>query len=110
MSNRELQADFLGQVGNFCQILDALERLPGAMFAIKNLDSRYVYASLALRRAIHVNATEDLVGKTDEDLFPKMIAASFRQNDLLVFRHGRPLLDEVHLTCFFSKGSDRGMM
>lgn len=103
MPNAELQADFLGRVGNFCQILDALERVPGAMFAIKNLESRYLYASEALRRAIHVDAMEDLIGRTDFDLFPRMIAASFRQNDLLVFRHGRPLLNEVHLTCFFSE-------
>lgn len=90
------------RIGDFRQILDALELLPGAMFAIKNLDSRYVSMSMALRRAIHVNSHAEVIGKTDFDLFPKIIAESFRQNDLLVFQLGKPLLDEVHLTSFFA--------
>ncbi len=102
MTIRSLQADFIEQIGDFRQILDALELLPGTMFAIKNLESRYVYMSIALRRAIHVNSPEDVIGKTDFDLFPKIIAESFRQNDLLVFQHEKPLLNEVHLTRFFA--------
>jgi len=102
MTSRSLQADFIEQIGDFRQILDALELLPGTMFAIKNLESRYVYMSVALRRAIHVNFPEDVIGKTDFDLFPKIIAESFRQNDLLVFQHEKPLLNEVHLTSFFA--------
>ena len=102
MTSRSFQADFIERVGDFRQILDALELLPGTMFAIKNLESRYVFMSMALRRAIHVNSPEDVIGKTDFDLFPKIIAESFRQNDLLVFQHGKPLLNEVHLTSFFA--------
>ena len=102
MTSRSLQADFIERIGDFRQILDALELLPGTMFAIKNLESRYVYMSVALRRAIHVNFPEDVIGKTDFDLFPKIIAESFRQNDLLVFQHEKPLLNEVHFTSFFA--------
>ena len=102
MTSRSLQADFIERIGDFRQILDALELLPQTMFAIKNLESCYVYMSVALRRAIHVNSPEDVIGKTDFDLFPKIIAESFRQNDLLVFQHGKPLLNEVHLTSFFA--------
>jgi hypothetical protein len=98
-----VQSDFFQQIGEFSQILDVLERLPGAMFMVKNLDSRYVYMSIKLREAIHQKSPEDVIGKTDFDLFPKMIAESFRQNDLLVFNHGQPLVNEVHLTCFFSQ-------
>jgi len=102
MTSRSLQADFIERIGDFRQILDALELLPVTMFAIKNLESRYVYMSVALRRAIHVNSPEDVIGKTDFDLFPKIIAESFRQNDLLVFQHEKPLLNEVHFTSFFA--------
>ena len=102
MTSRSLQADFIEQIADFRQILDALELLPGTMFAIKNLESRYVYMSVALRRAIHVNCPEDVINKTDFDLFPKIIAESFRQNDLLVLQHEKPLLNEVHLTSFFA--------
>ena len=101
MTSRSLQADIIERIADFRQILDALELLPGTMFAIKNLESRYVYMSVALRRAIHVDSPEDVIGKSDFDLFPKIIAESFRQNDLIVFQHEKPLLNQVHLTRFF---------
>jgi hypothetical protein len=81
MPDTNISAEFLSQVGDFRQILDALQRLPGALFAIKNLESRYIYMSSALRRVIQVDASSDVVGRTDFDLFPKIIAESFRQND-----------------------------
>lgn len=101
MIMRKLQSDFLQQVGDITQILQALERIPGAMFMIKNLDSRYIYMSRALRQTINLRPDEEVVGKTDFDLFPKIIAETFRQNDLLVFNHGRTLVNEVHATGFF---------
>ena len=103
MPTPDVPEEFLSQVGDFRQILDALQRLPGALFAIKNLESRYIYMSSALRRVIQLNPLQDVVGQSDFDLFPKIIAESFRQNDQLVFQHGKPLLDEVHLTCFFDR-------
>lgn len=97
-----LQRDFLHQLDDVRQVLDALERIPGAMFMIKDLDSRYIYMSRGLRDAIHLPFGFEVVGKTDFDLFPKLIAQSFRQNDLAVFKHGRPLINEVHAVGFFA--------
>ena len=96
------QTAFFDQFDNLIQFLDALQLLPRAMFMIKDLDSRYVYMSEPLRRAIHRGPENEVVGLTDFDLFPKIIAESFRQNDLLVLREGKTLLNEVHATCFFS--------
>lgn len=97
-----LQRQFFEQVVDLRQILDPLERIPGAMFMIKNLDSRYVYMSRALRKAIHLAPGFEIVGKSDFDLFPKLIAQNFRQNDQQVFKHGVPLVNEVHAIGFFS--------
>jgi len=97
-----LQNDFFLQLGDFRQMLDAIERIPGAMFMIKNLDSRYIYMSRGLRDAIHLDADFEVVGKTDFDLFPKIIAQTFRQNDLAVFKHGKPRINEVHAVGFFA--------
>ena len=96
------QTAFFRNVADVTQILRALEHLPGALFMIKNLDSRYVYMSPALKAAINLPLEHEVVGKTDFDLFPKIIAESFRQNDLLVFKHGRTLVNEVHATGFFA--------
>lgn len=100
-STHLLQEKFFAGLPDSLQILEALDHVPGAMFMIKNLDSRYVYMSRALKQAIHRDPGFDIVGKTDFDLFPRIIAETFRQNDLQVFRHGRPLTNEIHATGFF---------
>ena len=97
-----LQTAFFNEVADTTQLLQALEHLPGALFMVKNLDSRYIYMSRALREAINLPLGQEVLGKTDFDLFPKIIAQSFRQNDLLVFKHGKPLVNEVHATGFFA--------
>ncbi len=97
-----LQTAFFNEVADTTQLLQALEHLPGALFMVKNLDSRYIYMSRALREAINLQHGQEAIGKTDFDLFPKIIAESFRQNDLLVFKHGKPLVNEVHATGFFA--------
>src|SRR5688572_15582511 len=79
------QSAFFHEVADATQFLQALEYLPGSLFMIKNLDSRYIYMSRALKAAINLPPEHEVVGKTDFDLFPKIIAESFRQNDLLVF-------------------------
>jgi AraC-like DNA-binding protein len=99
---KPIQQEFFQQVTDLSQILDPLERIPGAMFMIKNLDSRYIYMSRALREAVHLAPGFEVIGKTDFDLFPKIIAQSYRQNDLQVFKHGKPLINEVHAVGFFA--------
>ena len=104
MAAARLQTQFFTELADTTQLLQALELIPGALFMVKNLDSRYIYMSQALREAISLRPGQEVVGKSDFDLFPKIIAESFRQNDLLVFRHGRPLVDEVHATDFLTHG------
>ena len=99
---RPVQKHFFAQVADLGQLLDPLERIPGAMFMIKNLDSRYVYMSRGLRRAIHLPESFDVVGKSDFELFPAIIAQTYRQNDLQVFKRGKPLINEVHALGFFT--------
>jgi AraC-like DNA-binding protein len=102
MAIKAIQKAFFDQVADLRQILDPLERVPGAMFMIKNLDSRYVYMSRGLQKAIHLSSGFDVVGKSDFDLFPRIIAQTYRQNDLQVFRLGKPLINEVHALGFFT--------
>jgi AraC-like DNA-binding protein len=88
------------------ELLHALDQIPGAMFMIKDCDSRYVFMSRALKEAIHLPPDFDIVGKSDFDLFPRIIAENYRQNDLLVFQHNQPLIKEVHATSFFDHPSE----
>lgn len=99
------QATFFTSLASGREILDALEKLPGSLFMVKNLDSRYMFMSQALKEAIHLPADFEVVGKSDFDLFPRIIAESFRQNDLQVLIHGRTLIKEIHATGFFDHPS-----
>jgi AraC-like DNA-binding protein len=102
---KPIQRQFFANLADGREILEALELLPGAMFMIKNLDSRYVFMSRALKEAVHLAPDFDVVGKSDFDLFPRIIAESYRQNDLQVFEHDRPLIKEIHATSFFDHPS-----
>ena len=66
-----LATAFFKEVADISQLLEALEHLPGPLFMIKNLDSRYIYMSPVLRESINLSQGQDVVGKSDFDLFPK---------------------------------------
>jgi AraC-like DNA-binding protein len=102
MKRRRTQHEFLKCVADVRRLLDVLERIPGAMFMIKDLDSRYIYMSRALKEAVNIPENVDVVGKSDFDLFPKIIAQNFRENDLQVFTKDKPLLNEIHAAGFFN--------
>lgn len=100
-----VQKTFFAELASGREMLDALDQLPGAMFMVKNQDSRYVFMSRALKEAVHLAPDFDVVGKSDFDLFPRIIAESYRQNDLQVLKHGRTLIKEIHATGFFDHPS-----
>jgi len=64
-----VQSKVLQQISEFSQTLDVFERIPGAIFMVKDLDSRYIYMSILLREVIHQKSPEDVIGKTDFDFF-----------------------------------------
>jgi two-component system CheB/CheR fusion protein len=56
-----------------------MQQLPGLAW-IKDLNGRYVYVNDAAEKAFGVRMT-NLVGKTDEEVFPPETAAQFREHD-----------------------------
>lgn len=99
MPNFRQQNEFSERLHNIAEMLGALQVLPGALFMIKDIDSRYVYMSRELTEAIHQPADQRVVGKTDFDLFPCIVAKRFRDHDLLVLRDGRTLENELKGSC-----------
>lgn len=96
MDLQEFQDSFFAEVVGLETILGAFDRLPNSMFMIKNSESRYIFMSRGLREVIPLNRGEEVVGKTDFDLFPRIVAQSYRENDRLVLEAGRTLIDEIH--------------
>jgi len=95
-ASRDIQGGFFAEIGDFCEVLRAMEQSPDSMFMIKNRESRYIFMSRSLKEAIGLTAQQEVVGKTDYDLFPKIVAESYRQNDRLVLEQGQTLINEIH--------------
>jgi PAS domain S-box-containing protein len=67
------------------------------MIFLKDTEGRYLQVNRKFEDSFHV-ANRDVVGKTDQDIFPPEQAAAFRANDRKVFEAGRPLeFEEVAL-------------
>jgi PAS domain S-box-containing protein len=63
-----------------------MQHLPGLAW-VKDLDGRYVFANDAAVKAFRKPRTE-LLGKTDEEVFPREVAAQFRENDRRALESG----------------------
>ena len=96
---------FLARANQARDVLGPIAALPAAMFFIKDAAYRYVLMSRAVREAIGLAADDDPAGRTDFDLFPPLIAESFRANDRLVIEQGQTLLDEVHVVVTQTRGT-----
>jgi PAS domain S-box-containing protein len=66
-----------------------MRNLPGVAF-IKDLKGRYVYYNEACWAQLQKHP-EEIIGKTDEDIWPSGDAACYRANDEVVVEGGRPV-------------------
>ena len=74
-----------------------VENLPQSVFR-KDCDGRFVFASEKFCQGLH-RAPEDIVGRTDADLFPPELAQAYRRDDLRVMETGKVLdQEEKHVT------------
>ena len=74
-----------------------MQQLPGIAF-IKSLDGTYVFHS-ARPETMGGMIGAEMIGRTDDELFPPEFAALYRANDKLVLEMGRPL--EVVESCHY---------
>jgi PAS domain S-box-containing protein len=72
--------------GRFQAVLD---NAPAAVYA-KDLSDRYLFANRRIERFVE-RPVDEIVGKTDFDLFPAELAESLRENDRRVLESGHEL-------------------
>jgi two-component system cell cycle sensor histidine kinase/response regulator CckA len=65
-----------------------MRHLPGVAF-IKDLTGRYVYYNEAAWTLFHMKP-DDIVGRTDDEIWPSENAARYRENDAAVISNQRP--------------------
>ena len=61
----------------------------------KDINFRYLSASRAFTKMVGFDSEQELVGKTDYDLFSKEIADKYRKDDISLLAGGEPLIDMV---------------
>ncbi|MCX6699697.1 MAG: PAS domain S-box protein [Methanomicrobiales archaeon] len=64
-----------------------VENIPQKIF-LKDLDSRYVMVNEIFARDLGISP-EEMVGKSDADLFPDELATRYRENDIRVLKTGK---------------------
>lgn len=79
------------------QFLALFDHLPGAMFFAKDAQLRLVLANRAFVARCGFAREEEIVGRTDDWMFPPRLAAKYRRDDLRVLATGEPLLGLVEL-------------
>ena len=80
--------------GQFRHLFD---RVPGTMFFAKDATFRLRMGNPAFVARCGRRHEHEIVGKTDEELFPVRLAAKYRRDDERVLRTGEPLFDLIEL-------------
>ena len=74
-----------------------IDNLPDNIF-IKDVESRFVVSNLAHMRLLRAKTPEEIVGKTDFDIFPQELAARYYEDEQAVIRSGEPLVNREERT------------
>ncbi|MBN2323334.1 MAG: PAS domain-containing protein [Spirochaetes bacterium] len=69
-----------------------IDNIPDLIY-VKNSEGRYILANEAMLRTIGLEGREDLIGKTDLELFPDELASRYRQDDEKVIKTGRAVVN-----------------
>jgi PAS domain S-box-containing protein len=74
-----------------------IDNLPDNIF-IKDLESRFVISNLAHAHLLRAKRLDEIVGKTDFDIFPPELAARYYEDEQAVIRSGEPLVNREERT------------
>lgn len=77
---------------NLLQIL--MDNLQDFLY-IKDTSGRFIVASRRLARLVGKDSSDELLGKTDHDFFPKYLADEFRKDELEIQKSGKAMKKKV---------------
>ena len=70
-----------------------IDHLPDCVY-VKDAESRFVAANVAVARIMGAAAPDDVVGKTDDDFYPAELAAQYRKDEQELVRTGQPMIEK----------------
>ncbi|MFA9391697.1 MAG: PAS domain S-box protein [Prolixibacteraceae bacterium] len=105
----DAQNELIGYIGNITDVTDLketserlkstnlllrtlIDNIPDAIY-IKDIDGKKILANKADLINIGAEKEEDVIGKTDFDVFPKKIARQFWESDLQVMKKGEIMIN-----------------
>lgn len=91
---------FMAEVASPWYVERLFDRLPDIVFSIKDRQGRYVSISETAARRCGLKHRRDAIGRTAFDLFPRPMAERYTRQDERLFRHGKPIIDNLDLTVY----------
>jgi PAS domain S-box-containing protein len=70
-----------------------IDNLPDVMY-VKDREGRFVVANQALARRLGLGSPDELIGKTDFELFPRELATAYAADEQAIMASGVPLIDK----------------
>jgi AraC-like DNA-binding protein len=96
-SESTFQKHFFSQLGNPIALARLFDWMPDTPFFAKDLKGRYVAANQASWRQKGLRGEIEMLGKTDFDFHPPMLATAYVAEDRRVLESRRPLPEQVWL-------------
>ena len=90
ITERKQAEEALAQERNLLRSL--IDHAPDYIY-VKDTQSRFLISNPALARAIGAATPDELLGKTDFDLFPQELAAKYYANEQAIFQSSQPVLE-----------------
>ena len=75
-----------------------IDTIPDCYIFIKDAESRFLTTNAAHLRVLRATKLEEVIGKTDLDLFPPELAQQYYADEQTVIRSGQPLLNREEVT------------
>ncbi len=76
-------------------IIDTLMQNSQNTIYFKDINSKFILFDEALAKAFGVKNPDDLIGKSDADVFPEALAKQKRQDEIVIMKTGIPIIDKM---------------
>ncbi|MCC9600208.1 AraC family transcriptional regulator [Stieleria sp. JC731] len=97
MNPKQFQQRFFESLADPSGIRSIFDYLPGIYFFVKDRQRRLVTASAMILERLGMDNEADFIGKIDEEVYPKQLAAAYRADDEWVFQSAKPLVNRLEV-------------
>lgn len=87
-------------------LLELFEHLPDVFLFAKDMDGRFTMVNRIFTEKCGMKKSEDLLGLTDFDVFPRHLAEKYIRDDNQVRKTGEPLVNVIELVIHTGKATD----